>query len=170
MKKNKAKPLPSAAEIASEFYYDDNLGVLRYLSGPRAGFIAGSRQSAGYMCVRMNNERYLLHRLVWKLHKNTEPEEIDHKNNNRNDSRIENLREASPKKNRQNMSKPKNNTSGLKGAYFRKYDQRWFSRIGNNGKSIFLGYFSSAEEAHLAYQKAAENLYGEFANFGGNRD
>ncbi|MGP9790679.1 hypothetical protein [Roseinatronobacter sp. NSM] len=65
--------------------------------------------------------------------------------------------------NQHNSPKSKNNTSGLKGAYFRKDTGKWFSAIMVNRKSYRLGQYETAEEAHDAYRKAAIRLHGEFA-------
>lgn len=41
---------------------------------------------------------------------------------------------------------------------------RWLAQINVNKKKIHLGYFSTPEEAHEVYKKAALEHFGEFAN------
>lgn len=89
--------------------------------------------------------------------------DIDHKNGNRDDNRIENLRLAVRSENNINSVIPKNNTSGYKGAYLDKRRGRWASEIWVFKRKKFLGYFDSAAEAGKAYAEAAKDFYGEFA-------
>jgi hypothetical protein len=46
--------------------------------------------------------------------------------------------------------------------FYGKYE----ARIGFQNKSIYLGLFHTPEEAHKAYCDKADELFGEFANFG----
>ena len=59
------------------------------------------------------------------------------------------------------------NKSGLKGvSHYRAgetYGKPWQASIRDNGKSRHLGHFASKEEAHAAYCKTAEQVFGEFA-------
>jgi hypothetical protein len=50
-------------------------------------------------------------------------------------------------------------SSQYKGVNWDKSQNKWLSRIYINGKSKHLGYFTDEHQAHLAYQKALENLY-----------
>lgn len=90
---------------------------------------------------------------------------IDHINGNPGDSRIENLREATPSQNQQNKKVNCTNVSGFKGAVYHPQKMKWQGRIHINKKKVSLGYFNTAEEAHEAYKKAAIDLFGEFARF-----
>ena len=45
----------------------------------------------------------------------------------------------------------KNNTSGFKGVNFHRRDKKFKARISVNKKSIYLGYFQTAEEGAIAY-------------------
>lgn len=165
-----AKPLPDVAALREMFRYDPENGTLWHISGKKAGKIAGTPQSAGYTSVWIGRERFLLHRLIWKFHYGSEPRQVDHVDGNRGDSRIENLRAACEKTNQRNRGRQSNNTSGHKGAFFRKYDQRWFASIRVDGKQKHLGYFPTAEAAHAAYCAAAIEFHGSFANFGSAHD
>jgi hypothetical protein len=88
----------------------------------------------------------------------------DHINRNSLDNRRANLRECTVAQNAHNRVKQKNNTSGYKGVYFHKLENKWMSAIISNGKRIHLGYFSQKKEANEAYKKAALIYHGEFAN------
>eukprot|EP01138_Halocafeteria_seosinensis_P002133 gb/GECG01002183.1/.p1 GENE.gb/GECG01002183.1/~~gb/GECG01002183.1/.p1 ORF type:complete len:374 (+),score=54.62 gb/GECG01002183.1/:1-1122(+) len=56
----------------------------------------------------------------------------------------------------QNPARTPNNKDGekLPGAYYNKQRQHWMSRIMVNGKLMYLGSFSTAQEAHEAYMAA----------------
>jgi hypothetical protein len=89
--------------------------------------------------------------------------EIDHINLVADDNRFCNLREATRSQNMSNMPKRSINTSGFKGAFWNKKNEKWISQIALNNKSIYLGCFDTAQEAHAAYCKAAVELQKEFA-------
>jgi hypothetical protein len=88
---------------------------------------------------------------------------VDHVNGDTLDNRKENLRVCTKSENSRNQKGRA--VSGLKGAYFHKKNQKWHSSIRVGTKTINLGYFDTAEEAHRAYCKAAKEHYGEFARF-----
>jgi hypothetical protein len=95
--------------------------------------------------------------------------QVDHKDGNGlNNSKL-NLRIVTHKQNNQYKSLTSANTSGFKGAFFCKYRSHlktpWRSLIRYENKSIHLGCFETAEEAHEAYKLAAKKYYGEFAKW-----
>jgi hypothetical protein len=87
---------------------------------------------------------------------------IDHVNHNKLDNRRQNLRVCTHQQNQFNRGKNSNNTSGYKGVHWNKQTQKWKAQINHK----YLGLFDSAEEAHRAYVRAAQELHGEYANFG----
>jgi hypothetical protein len=89
---------------------------------------------------------------------------VDHHNHNGLDNRRENLRLCSQSQNLGNTRKAKNNTTGLKGVGFHKASGKYRASIVQNKKHIHLGLFATAEEAHAAYVRAAEKIFGEFAS------
>jgi hypothetical protein len=81
---------------------------------------------------------------------------VDHINNNPSDNRLENLQLISQ---RENCSKDrKNKSSKYIGVYWHKKANKWMGRIQINKKNIYLGIFENEHEAHLAYQKALEEI------------
>jgi len=119
----------------------------------------------GYVQVYVDGRNYLLHRLMYLFHKGYVPKLIDHINNNKQDNRIENLREATYSQNQQNKKINCTNKAKFKGAVFHPLKNKWQGRIHLNKKKISLGYYETAEEAHEAYKTAAIKFFGEFARF-----
>ena len=109
-------------------------------------------------------ERYRS-RLVWFSVNGLIPEgmEINHKNHNPADDRIENLELVTPAENTRYRKKQKNNTSGYKGVYYCKHANKYRANIRASPKRIFLGYYNCPTEAARAYDKAARELHGRFA-------
>lgn len=88
--------------------------------------------------------------------------QIDHKDRNRKNNRIENLRLATASQNCVNRpSRRKNGTP--RGVCWHKGQNKWTAKIEQNGKKIWLGTFDSAETARLAYIEASKKIHGEFS-------
>lgn len=90
----------------------------------------------------------------------------DHKNRIPLDNRRNNLRIASDPENAQNANLRTDNTSGFRGVYWHKAQNKWTARISADGKRISLGYFHDIEEARAAYESAALTHHKDFASFG----
>ncbi len=81
---------------------------------------------------------------------------VNHKNFNREDNRVENLEIIT---NRENTNKKHiKSSSKYVGVYFYKRVSKWVAQIWVNGKKKILGYFENEYDAHLAYQKALNEL------------
>lgn len=89
--------------------------------------------------------------------------EVDHANRDKTDCRRENMRVCTRSENMYNTTCNSNNTSGYKGVDFHSCKGRWRARIRVNGRRIDIGHFDSAEEAHIAYKRAAKRFHGELA-------
>ena len=131
----------------------------------RAGQVAGSQDAGGYRVIRVCGHVCKAHRLAWLYVYGVWPDMwLDHINNDRQDNRIANLRQATEAGNAHNASVRKDNVSGFKGVTWHKASQRWVAQIGNGrGKRKHLGCYKTPEEAHAAYADAAVKHFGKFA-------
>ena len=90
---------------------------------------------------------------------------VDHKNGNFLDNQKKNLRICDAKGNARNKAISRNNLSGFKGISFKRRckSRPWEASIKADYKRIYLGTFSTKEEAAKAYDSAALRYFGEFA-------
>lgn len=88
---------------------------------------------------------------------------VDHINGNGLDNRKENLRLVNSQQNSWN-SKGKNR-NGYKGLLYRPDNPKkpWRAAITKDAKTIHLGYFATREDAARAYNKAAIEVFGNYA-------
>ena len=100
-----------------------------------------------------------MHRLLM----GTPPCQVDHKNRDTLDNRKENLRLANSKKNAQNRKVRADSATGYKGVYWRAGRNKYRVVIRSEGKSKVVGHFSDPVQAARAYDKAALELFGEYA-------
>ena len=146
------------------FDYKDGKLYRKITASNKLPGIVGTKEKKGYLCVQIKGTRYKVHRLVWFMHKNYWPIQIDHINGIKDDNRIENLREATTSQNNQNAKLRKDNISGVKGVSWNKIKKRWHAKIDVNKKRIQIGYFDDLEKAKLAIIKARNKYHKDFAN------
>lgn len=128
----------------------------------RVGKSCGSLDGKGYCCIsfRINGvlKRFRNHRLAWLLvHRCWPDDEIDHINQNRQDNRIENLRDVSKSVNLRNSRLKTNNTSGFNGVTRSKGDF-WIAQANINHRRVYLGSFSSRIEAANAAKEYRDSI------------
>ena len=128
----------------------------------KVGERAGHLDVHGYCRIVIDYEKYYEHHLVWFYVYGVWPDEIDHKDNDRSNNAPDNLRPCNRTQNNLNRSNRSTGESGLRGAYLDKRNARWYSHIQFGGQVTHLGTFETAQEAHEAFEAAAEQLHGEF--------
>jgi hypothetical protein len=125
------------------------------------GLVAGSLNPKGYYFVHVGGQTHMVHRLIFKMFnpetkiKNTV---IDHQDGNPSNNLPSNLRIAT-------FAQNNINTVKSAGVSFHRSSQKWQAKIGVNGKRLYLGSFSTKEEASEVYQKAKTDLYQEYSPF-----
>lgn len=86
----------------------------------------------------------------------------DHKDRNGLNNKQSNLRLVSARESRLNTRK-KTAKNRYRGVYWNKREQRWYARITNEGKTVWLGSFTDEIKAAKTYNEAAIRLHGDFA-------
>jgi len=112
---------------------------------------AGVKNSTGYLCVSINQHKFLVHRVIWKLLNGTEPVIVDHIDGNRQNNKASNLRQADESLSQFNKTLKSGRLP--RGVQPNKY--RFMARL----KDKYLGTYATPEEAHQVYKTAANLMY-----------
>ena len=128
----------------------------------RFGQVLGSGQTrAKYIRIAIDNKMYLAHRLAWFwIHDEWPAYDLDHIDGNGQNNAIINLQQLDVGTNLRKGKQYKNNKTGNRGVMFETRRGKYKSQITYAGKNYFIGYFSTAEEAHEAYLKKLKELRG----------
>ena len=153
------------AELAREILdYDPDTGVFRWKvtnkrSHASAGSLAGCLHSTGYWYIQVDGRNYRAHRLAWLITHGTFPaDQIDHRDGDRANNRLANLREVTNAGNQQNQRRARSDsTTGLLGVSPEKNGFK--ARIRVDRKTRYLGHFGTPEQAHAAYLDAKRQLH-----------
>ena len=150
--------------------YNYNTGVFIWkISTARVikvGSVAGNLdKSSGYLRIQIDKKRFLAHRLAWFYCFKEWPENmIDHKDTNKTNNILDNLRDADNSSNNQNRGLSITNTSGYRGVSLDTNNGKYKVQFVKNGTNNYLGEYITIEEAVIVYNKAAKLSFGEFYN------
>ena len=116
----------------------------------KVGGLAGSKNKDGYIIIGFNKKYYKAHRLAWFfVYGETPKNQIDHINGQRDDNRIENLRDVAPIHN--SWNKKRHREGRLMGCYKDKRCNSWVAQTNIFKKTIHIGSFKTEKQAHEAY-------------------
>lgn len=154
-------------ERASELLsYDPITGALTWrvaVCNVKAGDVAGSVDSKGYVGVQVGGRKYSAHRLAWLLMTGAWPtEQVDHRDGVKTNNRWSNLRDVSASVNQQNVRTPRKRSGDL------PLGVRHLPRLAKNpfaatirvsGKNLHLGCYPTSGAAHAAYVEAKRQMH-----------
>lgn len=162
-------PIITHDELKRHLDYDPGTGLFtrKISSTPtvQIGDVAGSTcLRSGYRHVYVGGRQYSQHRLAWLYVYGRWPiGDLDHKNRDKADNRIENLREVTESQNIWNSRVRKDNKSGHKGVYWKPGLRQWVVHITYGGKQRYLGIYRSKDDAIAVYLAAAAEHHGDFS-------
>jgi len=130
----------------------------------RAGESIGYVKGDGYWYVKIDGTHKAVHRIIWHILKGDIPRHIvvDHKDTNRLNNKIDNLRLVNKLQNAQNHSRKP--ASGFLGVKLTK-EGYWEASISVNGKRKYVKTCKSKYDAALERDLAAYPIYGEYGRY-----
>lgn len=143
------------SELKDLLRYDEQTGEFFWLIGGRRRHMdrpAGTNDKDGYRIIRVHSRGYKASRLAWLYVYGEWPDrDLDHKNRDKQDNRIDNLRPATGSQNKGNT------VAKSLGVRWRNWG--WEATL----RDRYLGVFPTQEEAKWAYMRAHAEVYGEFS-------
>ena len=168
------KQIPLTGKIKGYFAIVDDADYERVIAGPWYAH-KGNKKNRSYYAsrsVRISGNHWVeqkMHRFILEL---TNPKiDGEHEDGNGLNNRRSNLRICTRRRNMGNGRKrlqqgSKPCSSVFKGVSLNKKNGKWRAGITRNGKRKSLGHFVHEKDAALAYDKAAFEMWGEFARAG----
>jgi hypothetical protein len=149
----------TAAKVRDLLDYDPETGEFVWLKGKTSGKVAGCVAKDGYWLIVINRRLYYAHRLAWlHVHGEWPHRHIDHRDGDRRNNRIDNLRPATVAENAQNRVAYRTNKSGYLGVVALPRGG-FVAQIMVDGKRKRLGSHSDPAEAHKLYLAAKSEMH-----------
>lgn len=161
----RGKSLPSQEMLRELFDYDPESGILTRIKGKQSALgPAGWKHKSGYLAIIIGgNNKFLVHRVIWKWVTGCDPEVIDHRDRDRSNNRWANLRNCSQTENSGNAVKRARNKSGYKNiSRPPKNESGWIIQIVRSG--VVHCKRSRTLAGAIALQRLMSlQIYGDFA-------
>ena len=153
---------PTLEDMKKDLFIDlDKQEITRLSTGNKLKFflIGKKKNNQQYYGISFKKSGLRVHRLFFYWKYGYLPDLVDHKDRNKLNNNIENLRELTKSENNKNADKRKNGaTSKHKGVSWNKNERKWEARLKLNGKYLFLGYFNNEDDAGQAYNDKVRQL------------
>ena len=159
-------------ELKRLFIYGPHTGNFYRKTSPcnsaNVGDIAGTKtRDDGYTYIRFRGRPVAAQKLAWLFMYGEWPsEKVDHKDRNRANNAISNLRLATSSQNQQNRKLCSRSTTGVKGVGLHKASGKYQVTLTIDGKKKHFGLFTDIETAELVARGAREKYHGEYHNHG----
>lgn len=161
----RSRSRPSPEELHELLVYDPDTGALTWKprtgkwssrwNAAHAGRPAGGITPQGEIALKIYDQTYLAHRVIWAMVHGTWPECVLHRNRKLADNRLANLRDASRKAVQRSLPVYRTNTSGITGVSWNRATGKWVASIRIDDITFYLGSFDRKEDAAIARQAAA---------------
>lgn len=134
--------------------YDPDTGAFywRLKASPfvTAGAKAGTRRRDGYIRIRIQGREFAAHRLAWfMVHGEWPHPEVDHRNRDKTDNRLDNLRVVTSSGNKLNRDDAILAGYG-KGYSFHAKSGKWQAQCRWDRRMVYLGLHETEEQAREA--------------------
>ena len=146
------KHSPTQEQLKSQLHYNPDTGeftriaMASHLGPSTVGQVVGTKNSAGYLQIRVCGGRYLANRLAWIYMTGTSPNgDVDHIDRNRLNNRWSNLRDVDRSANSRNVRTRPDKSSAFRGVS--KRGNRWQVVVRIDGRLKFLGSFDDEQKA-----------------------
>jgi hypothetical protein len=151
---------PTLEDMKKDLFIDlDKQEITRLSTGNKLNFFLMGKNNQQYYGISFKKSCLRVHRLFFYWKYGYLPNLVDHKDRNKLNNNIENLRELTKSENNKNADKRKNGaTSKHKGVSWNKNERKWEARLKLNGKHLFLGYFNNEDDAGQAYNDKVRQL------------
>lgn len=152
MSTNRPKPLPPLGDWQDRFWP-------KVEKSDQCWNWTASTDGHGYGQLRVGGRLYLAHRLAYLLGHAVDPGamQVDHRCFNPLCVNPSHLRLASIKSNHEHLRLNANNKSGARGVS--RHRSKWSADVWHHGEKIYLGLFSTVEEAAAAARAKRLELY-----------
>jgi len=153
----------SVEAMSKDLFIDlDKQEITRLSTGNKLKFfLVGSKKMDNqYYAIDFKGYLLRINRLFFYWHNLYLPKIVDHKDRNKLNNNIENLRDLNTSESVRNTKKRKATSSKYKGVSFNKGAKKWESKIMLelktmlDKKRVFLGYFDDEDNAGQAYNDA----------------
>lgn len=150
-------------ELRRKFIYSDGhlYRVIKFGKSCEPYIPYTKKNSAGYHSVRVSPTKKVgLHVAIWAYHNGVWPEnEIDHEDRDKDNYKIENLREATRLENSWNVGLTAQNTSGYKNVGFHKASGKWRVYLQVDGRQKCFGLYHIIEDAIKVAEQVRKEYY-----------
>lgn len=155
----------SQGELRNLIEYNPETGMWRWRvvrRNHKTGWFAGALTPNGYLTIRIDGKTYYAHRLAWFWVHGEWPKITDHRDRDKANNRLDNLRLATKSKNAVNAKRRTDNVSGYVGVSWNDLRSKWQARIVRDGV-LYSRLFADDKAASEWYMRRRTELFGDFS-------